>query len=51
MGDNIWLGDRDAVRSPMQWTPPDRNAGFSTADPPGRLYLPPIMDRSTGSRR
>ncbi|HEY2203082.1 MAG TPA: maltose alpha-D-glucosyltransferase [Pseudonocardia sp.] len=42
MGDNIWLGDRDAVRSPMQWTP-DRNAGFSTCDP-GRLYLPVIMD-------
>ena len=42
MGDNIWLGDRDAVRSPMQWTP-DRNAGFSASDP-GRLYLPPIMD-------
>jgi maltose alpha-D-glucosyltransferase/alpha-amylase len=42
MGDNIWLGDRDAVRSPMQWTP-DRNAGFSMADP-GRLYLPVIMD-------
>src|SRR5882672_4718572 len=42
MGDNIWLGDRDGVRSPMQWTP-DRNAGFSTCDP-GRLYLPIIMD-------
>ncbi|SHK19114.1 trehalose synthase [Pseudonocardia thermophila] len=42
MGDNIWLGDRDAVRSPMQWSP-DRNAGFSKSDP-GRLYLPPIMD-------
>ena len=32
MGDNIWLGDRDGVRTPMQWTP-DRNAGFSAADP------------------
>ena len=40
MGDNIWLGDRDGVRTPMQWTP-DRNAGFSTADP-GKLYLPVI---------
>ena len=38
MGDNIWLGDRDAVRTPMQWSP-DRNAGFSEADP-GKLYLP-----------
>jgi maltose alpha-D-glucosyltransferase/alpha-amylase len=42
MGDNIWLGDRDAVRTPMQWTP-DRNAGFSGCDP-GRIYLPVIMD-------
>ncbi|MEU7002076.1 maltose alpha-D-glucosyltransferase [Nonomuraea sp. NPDC046570] len=42
MGDNIWLGDRDGVRTPMQWTP-DRNAGFSECDP-GRLYLPTIMD-------
>jgi len=42
MGDNIWLGDRDGVRTPMQWTP-DRNAGFSTCDP-ARLYLPVIMD-------
>jgi maltose alpha-D-glucosyltransferase/alpha-amylase len=42
MGDNIYLGDRNAVRTPMQWSP-DRNAGFSRADPQ-RLYLPPIMD-------
>jgi maltose alpha-D-glucosyltransferase/alpha-amylase len=42
MGDNIYLGDRDGVRTPMQWTP-DRNAGFSTTDPQ-RLYLPVIMD-------
>jgi maltose alpha-D-glucosyltransferase / alpha-amylase len=41
MGDNIWLNDRDAVRTPMQWTP-DRNAGFSTSDP-GKLYLPVIQ--------
>jgi len=42
MGDNIFLGDRDGVRTPMQWSP-DRNAGFSRADP-AQLYLPPIMD-------
>jgi maltose alpha-D-glucosyltransferase/alpha-amylase len=42
MGDNIWLGDRDGVRTPMQWTP-DRNAGFSNCNP-GQLYLPVVMD-------
>ena len=42
MGDNIYLGDRNGVRTPMQWSP-DRNAGFSRADPQ-RIYLPPIMD-------
>ena len=42
MGENIHLGDRDAVRTPMQWTP-DRNAGFSKADFEA-LYLPPLMD-------
>jgi maltose alpha-D-glucosyltransferase / alpha-amylase len=42
MGDNIYLGDRDAVRTPMQWTP-DRNAGFSKADF-AQLYLPTLMD-------
>ena len=41
MGDNIWLPDRDASRTPMQWTP-DRNAGFSAADP-GKLYLPIVQ--------
>ena len=39
MGDNIYLGDRNGVRTPMQWTP-DRNGGFSRADP-ARLFLPP----------
>jgi len=42
MGDNIFLGDRDGVRTPMQWSP-DRNGGFSRAEPQ-RLVLPPIMD-------
>ena len=41
MGDNIHLGDRDGVRTPMQWTP-DRNGGFSRADPE-RLSLPVLM--------
>ncbi|HVJ31697.1 MAG TPA: maltose alpha-D-glucosyltransferase [Terriglobia bacterium] len=42
MGDNIHLGDRDGVRTPMQWSP-DRNGGFSKADP-AKLVLPAIMD-------
>jgi len=42
MGDNIYLGDRNGVRTPMQWTS-DRNGGFSRCDP-ARLYLPIIMD-------
>src|SRR5581483_4339057 len=42
MGDNVYLGDRNGVRTPMQWRP-ERNAGFSSADPQ-RIYLPPIMD-------
>jgi maltose alpha-D-glucosyltransferase / alpha-amylase len=42
MGDNIYLGDRNGVRTPMQWTS-DRNAGFSKCDP-ARLYLPVVMD-------
>lgn len=41
MGDNIWLPDRDSSRTPMQWTP-DRNAGFSHADP-GKLFLPVVQ--------
>ena len=46
MGDNIFLGDRDGVRTPMQWSP-DRNGGFSKADP-ARLVLPPIQDPLDG---
>ncbi|ACZ41252.1 trehalose synthase [Thermobaculum terrenum ATCC BAA-798] len=42
MGDNVYLGDRDGVRTPMQWSG-DRNAGFSRANPQA-LYLPPIRD-------
>jgi maltose alpha-D-glucosyltransferase / alpha-amylase len=42
MGDNIYLGDRNGVRTPMQWTS-DRNAGFSKCDP-ARLYFPVVMD-------
>jgi maltose alpha-D-glucosyltransferase/alpha-amylase len=42
MGDNIYIGDRNGVRTPMQWSI-DRNAGFSRCDPQ-RLYLPVIMD-------
>ncbi len=42
MGDNFYLGDRDGVRTPMQWSP-DRNAGFSAANPQ-KLYLPLILD-------
>ncbi|GAB3885751.1 maltose alpha-D-glucosyltransferase [Spirosoma agri] len=42
MGDNVYLGDRDGVRTPMQWSP-DRNAGFSAANP-HKLYLPTILD-------
>ena len=42
MGDNIYLGDRNGVRTPMQWSP-DRNAGFSRSNPQ-QLYLPVIID-------
>ena len=42
MGDNFYLGDRNGVRTPMQWSA-DRNAGFSRANPQ-RLYLPIIID-------
>ncbi|HET7099893.1 MAG TPA: alpha-glucosidase C-terminal domain-containing protein, partial [Terriglobia bacterium] len=46
MGDNIYLGDRNGVRTPMQWSG-DRNAGFSKANP-ARLYSPVIMDAIWG---
>ena len=46
MGDNIFLGDRDGVRTPMQWSM-DRNGGFSRADP-AQMVLPPIMDANYG---
>ena len=42
MGDNIYLGDRNGVRTPMQWSA-DRNAGFSRANPQ-KLYLPVNID-------
>jgi maltose alpha-D-glucosyltransferase/alpha-amylase len=44
MGDNIYLGDRNGVRTPMHWSP-DRNAGFSSAEF-AKLYSPPVMDGS-----
>ncbi len=47
MGDVIWLGDRDGVRTPMQWTP-DRNAGFSKANPGPAL---PAAQPGLGLRR
>ena len=43
MGDNIHLGDRNGVRTPMQWSP-DRNGGFSRVADPSRLVLPLVMD-------
>jgi maltose alpha-D-glucosyltransferase/alpha-amylase len=46
MGDNIYVGDRDGVRTPMQWSP-DRNGGFSRGDP-ARLFLPAIQDAIYG---
>jgi maltose alpha-D-glucosyltransferase/alpha-amylase len=49
MGDDIWLEDRDGVRTPMQWTT-GPNAGFSAADP-ARLYCPPIDDEIYGYRQ
>lgn len=50
MGDNIWLEDRDGVRTPMQWTDKGRNAGFSSAAPEA-LYSPVIDDEVYGYQR
>ncbi len=55
MGDNIYLGDRNGVRTPMQWTG-DRNGGFSRADPgaalrPGRSWIRSTATRRSTSRR
>jgi maltose alpha-D-glucosyltransferase/alpha-amylase len=49
MGDNIWLDDRDGVRTPMQWSA-GTNADFSTAEP-GALYAPVIDDEVYGYRQ
>jgi maltose alpha-D-glucosyltransferase/alpha-amylase len=49
MGDNIWLGDRNGVRTPMQWEP-GPGAGFSESSP-GSLYSPVIDDETHGSDR
>lgn len=46
MGDNLFLGDRNGVRTPMQWNP-DRNGGFSSAEPDS-LFLPPVMNNISG---
>ena len=50
MGDNIYLGDRDGVRTPMQWTPGPQRRGFSKSDF-AKLYLPPLMDPVYGFQR